>query len=228
MRNYIETNICHVEKFDILKENKFRSVYLVNNKLVVVFSSKAKNIFNWYMSNQEFAPNSLFATDKCICYDFLVPNSEHLTKDKVINLFKNYLPECLGSADASYYVNLDVIYRDNCNYLDIVPKNLEYPRNELLYNIHGNMDFNHTIYYDGQPIMLDPRPKNGTLSYDIINYYYSCEEISKMFSESEIIELLAIDEKCFNFYKEIIVIKKIRRLDPNDLQMFNFYKSILN
>lgn len=227
MKKYIEDNICPVHTIEVLKENKFRSVYLINTKLVIVFSGNAQLIFDWYMRNQNFAPNSLFATDKCICYDFLVPNSEHITKNHVKGLINNYQPECIGVANDSYYLQLDIIYRDNCSYLDIEPKNLDYPSNELLYQIHGNMHFNHTIYYDGQPVLLDPRPKNGTIAYDIINFYYSSIELMTMFSEEELTILLGINTKTFNFYKEIILVKKIRRLEA-DSELINVYKQLRN
>lgn len=212
MREYIQKNICYIEKIEVLKSNQFRSVYLVNNKLVVMFSANAKLIFNWYMANQNFAPATIFGYDECICYDYLVPSSEYLRKHHLVELVKCYRPKLVSISDDQYYDGLEAKYTAYCKKLGIYKQLVKRPSKEGLYQLHGNMDFDHTIVFDNKLILLDPRPITGTILHDIMNMYLSSFEVLNMFTLNEIASLLNVEYSDVVYYYDIILVNKLNKL----------------
>lgn len=228
MLDYIKTNICDVDDFELLKSNQFRTVYLVNNKLVVMFSANAKLIFNWYMSNQGFAPATIFGYDECICYDYLVPSSEYLKKYHIIDLIKSYRPKLISISDSEYYDAIEEKYKAHCIKMDIVSQISNRPSKEGLYQLHGNMDFDHTIVFDSKLILLDPRPITGALLYDIMNMYLSSFEVINMFELEELARLVNVDVADVDYYFEIVLVSKLNKLYNNDIIMYKKYLKLLS
>lgn len=228
MLDYIKTNICDVEDYELLKSNQFRTVYLVNNKLVVMFSANAKLIFNWYMSNQGFAPATIFGYDDCICYDYLIPSSDYLKKFHITDLIKSYRPKLISISDSEYYEALEEKYKAHCINLGISTQIPKRPSKEGLYQLHGNMDFDHTIVFDSKLILLDPRPVTGALLYDIINMYLSSFEVINMFDLKEIASLLNTSEEDVLYYYEIVLVAKLSKIKAKDINMYNKYLKLLS
>lgn len=228
MLKYIEENICDVTSYEVLKTNQFRTVYLVNNKLVIMFSANAKLIFNWYMANQSFAPITIFGYDECICYDYLVPSSEYIKKHHIIDFIKSYRPKLVSIADDSYYDAIEADYKGKCQSLKVTPINLNRPHKEGIYQLHGNMDFDHTIVFDSKLILLDPRPISGPLLFDILNMYLSNFELYKMLDKSDIATALNVDLTDVDYYYEIILVQKLNKLNNVEPELYNKYLSLLS
>lgn len=228
MLEYIKTNICDVEDFEMLKSNQFRTVYLVNNKLVVMFSANAKLIFNWYMANQTFAPLTIFGYDECICYDYLVPTSDYLKKYHLTDFIKSYRPKLVSISDSEYYDALEEKYKTSCLKLGIPPNLGKRPSKEGLYQLHGNMDFDHTIVFDSKLILLDPRPVTGALLFDIMNIYLSSFEVLEMFAIDEFAVLLNCELADVEYYYEIVLINKLAKLANCDNNMYKKYLNLVS
>lgn len=228
MLEFIKTNICDVEQYEMLKSNQFRTVYLVNNKLVVMFSANAKMIFNWYMSNQNFAPATIFGYDECICYDYLVPSSDYLKKHHLIDLIKSYRPKLVSISDNEYYDALEEKYKTYCQKMGIDSRLSKRPSKEGLYQLHGNMDFDHTIVFDSKLILLDPRPITGSLLYDVMNMYLSSFEVINMFELDELASILNCELNDVKYYYEIVLINKLSKIYNVDRNMYNEYLKLLS
>ncbi|WOO87640.1 hypothetical protein RZE82_01475 [Mollicutes bacterium LVI A0039] len=228
MIDYIKTNICEVEEFELLKSNQFRTVYLVNNKLVVMFSANAKVIFNWYMDNQNFAPATIYGTDECICYDYLVPSSDYVKKFHLLDFIRNFRPKLVSISDSEYYDAIEDEYRLNCINLGINPQLPQRPVKEGLYQLHGNVDFDHTLVFDGKVILLDPRPITGAILVDIMNMYLSSFEVLKMFDIEEIARTLNVPQTVVEYYYEIILLAKLNKIATKDAELFKQYLSLLS
>ncbi len=228
MLDYIKTNICDVEEIETLKSNQFRSVYLVNNKLVVMFSANAKLIFNWYMSNQNFAPATIFGYDECICYDYLVPSSEHIKKHHIVDFIKSYRPKLVSISDSEYYDAIEEKYKTQCLKLGVIPQVPKRPSKEGLYQLHGNMDFDHTIVFDLKLILLDPRPVTGAILYDIMNMYLSSLELLHMFTKQEIADILNVSVDDVEYYYELILIAKLYKIESVKSNMYKDYLKLVS
>ncbi len=228
MIEYIKTNICEVEDYKVLKSNQFRTVYLVNNKLVVMFSANAKLIFNWYMSNQNFAPATIFGYDECICYDYLVPSSDYLKKGHITDFIKSYRPKLVSISDNEYYDALEEKYKASCLKLGINPLDLKRPQKEGLYQLHGNMDFDHTIVFDSKMILLDPRPVTGALLFDILNMYLSSFELIEMYKLEEIADILNVELCDVEYYYELTLLSKLNKTNNNNNIMYKKYLKLLS
>lgn len=228
MIEYVKNNICDVDDFEILKSNQFRTVYLINNKLVVMFSANAKLIFNWYMSNQNFAPATLFGYDECICYDYLVPSSEHFKKQHFEDFVKSYRPKLVAISDDEYYDAIEGKYIQQCLKLDIDKAALKRPSKEGLYQLHGNMDFDHTLVFDNQIILLDPRPITGALLHDIVNIYLSSFTLIEMVDVEEIARWLNVSVEDVNYYCNLILIAKMYKVLDKDIIMYKKYLKMLS
>lgn len=228
MIEYIKTNICDVEDYKMLKSNQFRTVYLVNNKLVVMFSANAKLIFNWYMANQNFAPATIFGYDDCICYDYLIPSSDYLKKHHLVDFIKSYRPKLVSISDSEYYDALEEKYKTYCQKISIASQLPNRPSKEGLYQLHGNMDFDHTIVFDSKLILLDPRPVTGALLYDVMNMYLSSFEVVEMFDLEELALILNCDRSDVEYYYEIVLINKLSKLYNVDDIMYNKYLKLLS
>ncbi len=228
MLKYIQKNICDVECYEVLKTNQFRTVYLVNNKLVVMFSANAKLIFNWYMANQAFAPITIFGYDECICYDYLVPSSEYIKKHHIIDFIKSYRPKLVSIADDSYYDALEADYKAKCKILGIKATKLNRPQKEAIYQLHGNMDFDHTIVFDSKLILLDPRPISGPLLFDIINMYLSNFELYEMIEKEDIANALNLSIQDIDYYLEVVLISKLNKLNGVEPELYSQYLKLLS
>lgn len=228
MIEYIKTNICEVEDYEILKSNQFRTVYLVNNKLVVMFSANAKLIFNWYMSNQNFAPATIFGYDDCICYDYLVPTSDYLRKGHITDFIKSYRPKLVSISDNEYYDALEEKYKASCLKLGIDTLSLKRPQKEGLYQLHGNMDFDHTIVFDSKLILLDPRPITGALLFDILNMYLSSFELIQMYELQELADILNVELSDVEYYYELTLVAKLNKTNNNNDIMYKKYLKLLS
>ncbi|WOO89451.1 hypothetical protein R2F61_01740 [Mollicutes bacterium LVI A0078] len=228
MIDYIKTNICEVEDYKVLKSNQFRTVYLVNNKLVVMFSANAKLIFNWYMSNQNFAPATIFGYDECICYDYLVPSSDYLKKVHITDFIKSYRPKLVSISDGEYYDALEEKYKTSCLNLGINTLSLKRPQKEALYQLHGNMDFDHTIVFDSKMILLDPRPVTGALLFDILNMYLSSFELIEMYQLQEIADILNVELSDVEYYYELTLIAKLNKTHNHNNIMYKKYLNLLS
>lgn len=227
MISYIQENICDVVEIKVLKSNRFRTVYLVNNKLVVMFSANAKLIFNWYIDNQKFAPTTMFGYDECICYDYLVPTSDYLKKAHISDFIKSYRPKLVSISDYTYYDTLEARYSAQIQELGIKRINLKRPYKEGLYQLHGNMDLDHTIVFDKKLILLDPRPVTGALLYDIINMYVSSIELTKMFKRAQLAQMLNCNINDVNYYYTIILVNKLYKLSNNNDEKYNKYHKLI-
>lgn len=228
MIKYVEENICDIEECEVLKANQFRTVYLINNKLVVMFSANAKLIFNWYMSNQNFAPLTIFGYDECVCYDYLVPSSEYIKKHHLLDFIRNYRPKLVSISDYEYYEAIEAKYKRDCLKLGISPKLAKRPKKEGLYQLHGNVDFDHTIVFDGKIILLDPRPITGAILFDIISMYLSSFEVSAMFNLNEIAQTLNVELTDVEYYYEIVLLSKLSKISGKDQKLYNKYLNLLS
>lgn len=226
MLEYVRQNICDVEQFELLKSNQFRTVYLVNNKLVVMFSANAKLIFNWYMANQNFAPATIFGYDDCVCYDYLIPSSDYLRRSHLIDFIKSYRPKVVSISNDAYYDGLESKYRTQCTNLGMSSDSLKRPDKEVLYQLHGNMDFDHTIVFDNKLILLDPRPTTGAILFDIMNMYLSSFVVMEMFALKDIASFLNISIDDVLYYYRIILIEKLTKLINSDEEMYQRYKRL--
>lgn len=227
MIDYIRENICDVEEFEVLKSNQFRTVYLINNKLVVMFSANAKLIFNWYMANQSFAPATIFGYDECVCYDYLVPSSDYLKKVHLIDFIKSYRPKLVAISDNEYYEAIEGKYKANCKNIGIDPQVLKRPSKEGLYQLHGNMNLSHSLIFDGKMILLDPRPITGALLIDIMSMYLSNFEIIEMFSLEDISYALNVSLDDVKYYYNLQLVSLINKSKTKDLKLYNDYKNLL-
>lgn len=226
MVEYIKKNICDVEELEILQSNQFRTVYLINNKLVVMSSANAKLIFNWYMDNQNFAPATIFGYDECICYDYLVPTSEYLKKQHLIDFIKCYRPKLVAISDSEYYEALEEKYKQNCQKLQLDPKAQPRPEKEGLHQLHGNMDINHTIVFDNKIILLDPRPITGALLYDVMSMYISSFEVMDMFSHEQIATVLNCELSDISYYYKLVLVNKLVELTNTNSDLYPQYLSL--
>lgn len=226
MLEYIKTYICDVEKSEILQSNQFRTVYLINNKLVVMSSANAKVIFNWYMANQNFAPATIFGYDECVCYDYLVPTSEDLKRQHLIDFIKCYRPKLVAISDTEYYEALEEKYRTYCSKLDVTPKLPKRPDKEGLYQLHGNMGIEHTIVFDNKLILLDPRPITGALLLDVMSMYISSFEIMEMFSIDQIATVLNCAHTDIQYYMEMVLVNKLLHLESENVDLYNKYLTL--
>lgn len=227
MLEYIKANICDVDEIEVLQTNQFRTVHLVNNKLVVMSSANAKLIFNWYMDNQNFAPATIFGYDECICYDYLVPTSEYLKKQHLIDFIKCYRPKLVAISDVEYYEALEEKYKSNCLKLNISPSLPKRPNKEGLYQLHGNMDINQTIVFDNKIILLDPRPITGALLYDVMNMYLSSFEVMEMFTQEQIATVLNCELSDIEYYSQIVLVNRLINTTNCDPKVYDKYLALL-
>lgn len=204
MIDYINDNICSVDEYHILRQRENDFVYLINNKLVVKICDDAEEVFKWYLSNQQIAPNSVFQNDNYLCHDYLEPSAKNITKHHFITFLQNYEPKEV-EFDSSYFDCLEAAYYTNCQKLGIESDNLIRPQNLSLHIIHSDMQDEDAILFDNNILIFDPSPSIGNKIEDILTLYYSASRYAILLSEEELCKYANISKEEFLYFKKIIL-----------------------